>query len=699
MDIHREVFKEEAHELLADLESALLELEKNFENTEVIGRIFRALHTIKGSGAMFGYDTIAKFTHTIEAVFDLIRSEKIKANKDIVDLTLLARDQIQIMINSDEEEIPKETDQIIRSLEKFIPSQSTVSAAEPEKSEPEHKERTYRIRFKPDETIFQFGTNPLLLLKELEEMGRCHVFAHTQNIPSLKEINPENCYSAWDIVLTTREDENAIRDVFLFVEDNSEIKVEVIDEEGLYSADSIDYKKIGEILVERGTISNEKLSEVLNSQKRVGDLLIDNKLVKKEDIESAFIEQKHVREVKQAQKRIQSLASLRVPVAKLDTLVNLVGELVTANARLNQTAFKKNDTDIQSVAEVFDRLISELRENAMSLRMLPIGTTFNKFNRLVRDLSNETGKEVELSTEGAETELDKTVIEKLNDPLVHLIRNSIDHGIELPEERLKIGKARTGKIHLTAMHSGGHVKIQIKDDGAGLNQDAILSHAKEKGIILPEVELSEKEIFSLIFKPGFSTAHEVTNLSGRGVGMDVVNQVITSLRGSIDVTSVRNQGTTISLKIPLTLAIIDGFLVEAGRDNFVFPLSAVEECVELSEVDVQNTGGRHIFSSRGKVLPYIRLREAFRIDGERPNIEQIVITNLNGKKVGFVVDEIIGTHQTVIKSLGRVYQDIEGLSGATILGDGSVALILDVSKLAEQAEDEEQSYVDSLHSF
>jgi two-component system, chemotaxis family, sensor kinase CheA len=338
------------------------------------------------------------------------------------------------------------------------------------------------------------------------------------------------------------------------------------------------------------------------------------------------------------------------------------------------------------LAEEVERLTAELRDNTMSIRMLPIGITFSKFKRLVRDLTGELGKEIELRTTGAETELDKTVIERLSDPLVHLIRNSIDHGIEAPEVREAAGKPRQGTIHLSAAHSGAYVLIQIKDDGAGLDAAAIRAKAVEKNMIAPDAGLTDKELFTLILQPDFSTAKKVSSVSGRGVGMDVVKKAIDALRGSIEIESRNGAGTTITLKLPLTLAIIDGFLTRIGAEHFIFPLSSVEECIELNRETASAFSGRHLVNVRGHVVPFIRLREQFTMIEDAPAIEQVVIVREDSRRVGFVVDTIVGEHQTVLKSLGKFYRDVEGISGATILGDGTVALILDVPKLVRLAE-------------
>lgn len=372
-----------------------------------------------------------------------------------------------------------------------------------------------------------------------------------------------------------------------------------------------------------------------------------------------------------------------MPADRLDTLVNLVGELVTVQARLSQMAALQNQPEIIAIAEEVERLTENLRDNAMNIRMVPIGTTFNKFKRMVRDLAEELGKNVVLETVGAETELDKTVIERLNDPLIHLIRNSVDHGIEEPDIREAKGKPRHGTVRISATHSGAFVLIRITDDGAGLDREAIHNKAVAKGLISPDVEFSEKDIFALIFTPGFSTAEKLTNISGRGVGMDVVKRNIEALRGSIEIESRKGAGTVITLKLPLTLAIIDGLLVKVGEGQFVIPLPIVQECVELTPVEKAGSNGRDLAHVRGEIVPYIRLRERFLIKGQAPQIEQIIITGACTGKVGLVVDQVIGERQTVIKNLGKLFQYVEDISGATILGDGKVALILDVPKLVE----------------
>jgi two-component system chemotaxis sensor kinase CheA len=393
-----------------------------------------------------------------------------------------------------------------------------------------------------------------------------------------------------------------------------------------------------------------------------------------------------VQSARQQHEQQTAATSVRVAAEKLDILVNLVGELVTVQARLSQKAAMERDPELLAITEVVERLTAELRDNTLSIRMLPIDVTFSKLRRLVRDLSNELGKTILLKTEGGDTELDKTVIEQLNDPLIHILRNSIDHGIETPDQRRTTGKDEQGIIHLKAEHSGANVLIHISDNGAGIDPEHVRRKAVQRGLLAPDAERTDKELLQLIFAPGFSTADAVTSVSGRGVGMDVVKRSIENLRGAIDIESKKGKGTTITLKLPLTLAIIDGLLVQIDKDKFVLPLAAIEECVELTRKDLAMTHGRNILNIRGQIVPFVPLRERFGIQSKAPEIEQVVINTVDGQRVGIVVDRVIGEHQIVIKTMNALYKNVEEVSGATILGDGTVALILDVQKLLKDLE-------------
>lgn len=695
LDQAKDTYREEAGELLSELEIALLELEETPNDKDLIGRIFRAMHTIKGSGAMFGFNQIAEFTHEVENVYDLVRSDAIPVSTKLIELTLAARDQIRAMLDADAGG-PAVDDgrsaRVIADLRTLLPgglSKQSVQGKTDKISDETGpgSPATYRIRFRPSGNIFRTGTDPVSLISELRQFGEHKVMAHTTEIPTLDGLDSEACYTTWDIVLTTDRSREEIRDVFIFVEDDSEISVDVIDNFDGHEG----YKKLGEILVEKGDLTEEELAVVLGTQKRIGELLIDAGIVQRTHVEAAIAEQVHVKEMREKHEKTESSSSIRVTSEKLDYLVNLVGELVTVQARFSQAAGGKQyrKSIFRSISEEIERLTGELRDQTMNIRMLPIGTTFSKFRRLVRDLSKELGKEIELTTSGAETELDKTVLEKLNDPLVHLIRNCIDHGIEMPADRERSGKRRAGTVRLSAIHSGAQVLIQIEDDGKGLDREAIRAKAVERGMIMPDADPGEQEIYSLILAPGFSTAKTVSNISGRGVGMDVVKRAIDELRGTIHIASRKGQGSTITLRLPLTLAIIDGLLVRIGECFYVITLSSVEECVAMSAKDVDAAHGRHMANLRGQVVPYIRLRDLFHVESGRPAIEQIVITRTDGGRVGFVVDQVIGGHQTVLKSLGSFYKHIDFVSGATILGDGTVALILDLQKIVQGFQREE----------
>ena len=692
-NIHAETYRQEALELLSDVEEAILDVEQDAGNAEHVNRLFRAMHTIKGSGAMFGFDDIANFTHHAETVLDKVREGVVPVNKDLIDLILASSDQIRAMLQATEGGAVVDisgSEEIVAGLKALMYVQEDANAFLPENIEASDADKnmtgkkiTCRIRFCPGPSIFATGMDPALLLDELRDFGDCVVTTQTENIPILYDLDPEQCYIFWDLNLTTNKSIDDIMDVFIFVDDESEIK---IDEIACDADMNTDRKRLGEILVEKGDVTKETLNNALDSQKQIGELLVNSGAVSREKVDSALKEQQTV----EKQKSTVGPGSVRVPSDRLDNLINLVGELVITQARLTQVSVDLNDAKLAAPVEEVERLAGELRDCVLNIRMLPIGTTFSKFRRLVRDLSSELGKEIDLKTEGAETELDKTVIERLDNPLVHLIRNSIDHGIESPEKRKASGKSPKGKIRLSAEHKGANVVITIEDDGGGLDAEVIKSKAIEKGLIETVKGLSESEIFKLVFAPGFSTNTQVTSVSGRGVGMDVVRREIEALRGSIKISSKKGQGTTVTLSLPLTLAIIDGLLVKVGENRFVLPLSVVEECMELPKDHIANTHGRHLISVREELVPYIHLRKIFDLSGGYPPLEQIVIVKSEGMLVGIVVDEIIGDHQTVIKSLGSMYQDAAGVSGGTILGDGGIALIVDVSKVIQCAEIEER---------
>lgn len=719
MDAYRAVFREEAGELLAELEEGLLALEDQPDDLETVGRVFRAVHTIKGSGAMFGFTNLSEFAHQLETVLDKIRNGQLGAEKSTVSLTLECRDMLGQLLATDD----VITDELAPRREKLLADLSALAAtasgdgsapaapatpaavaakpatpapaaqfasASPSSSTEEGKEATYRIRFTPGPNSIREGSNPFAIIKELKVLGELKVTARTSHIPRLEELDASLSYLSWNLILTTKKDVAAIHDSFMFMDNQAVLKIEKIDDADTPHDEPA--PRLGDILRERGEVDQVAMAKAEAAREPIGAHLEKFGVVTKEQVAEALVEQEAIREARDKRKatapvqaQAAATSSVRVGADKLDYLVDLVGELVIAQARLTQTSLVKMDSEIISIAEEVERLTAELRDSTLGIRMVPIGTTFSRFRRLVRDLGAELGKEAELETDGADTELDKTVIEQLGDPLVHLIRNSVDHGIETPEKRVAAGKPRCGTVKLKAYHGGGHVIIRIEDDGAGLNTEKLRKKAIERGLLAPDAEISEREIFQFIFAAGFSTAEKVSNVSGRGVGMDVVKRAIDALRGHISIDSELGRGTVISIRLPLTLAIIEGLLVKVSEENYVMPLQVVEECVDLTRKDIEAAHGSHLAHVRDELVPYLRMREWFDVPGDRPEIEQLVITQNDGERFGFVVDKVIGHHQTVIKNLGVMYRDVKGLSGATILGDGTVALILDARGLAQAA--------------
>jgi two-component system chemotaxis sensor kinase CheA len=692
-EAHRAAYIEEARDLLADLEASLLELENNPGDLDLLHKIFRALHTVKGSGAMFGFDDIAAFTHDVETIFDRVRNGELGVNRRLLDLSFRACDHIRLLLEAPADEQGQAAaagSDILEGFRAFggdAPAAAPSQAPEAEVQAKPGVARIYRLRLRPHPEMLASGNNPLHLLEDVGALGECRLYVHTDDVPPLDALDPEACLVWWDCVVRTQADRAALLDVFLFAEDDCDLDLEILDDEGAPDGERL-HRRLGEILVARGDITAADLEEALSSQRRLGDILSDRGLVSPDAVASALCEQQAVQELAQkTTERSEKTSSIRVAADKLDALVDLVGELVIVQAQVSQAVEQAGDAVLRGLAEQLERLAESLRDSTLSIRMLPIGATFAKFRRLVRDLTAELGKEIELVTQGEETELDKTVIERLSDPLVHLLRNSIDHGVEAPVVRQAAGKPRAGVIRLSAAHSGGEVVITVADDGAGLDAAAIRRRAEDRGLIPRDAELSPKELYNLIFLPGFSTARAVTSISGRGVGMDVVKRAIDALRGTVEIDSEPGRGAAISVRLPLTLAIIDGLQIQVGAEYYVVALGLVEECVEMVRSGERAESG--VLNLRGEVVPCLRLRDVFAIPGAHPAIEPIVVVTVDGERVGLAVDRVVGEHQTVIKSLGPLYRDIEEFSGATIRGDGRMALILDVAALVRRASAED----------
>ena len=660
------VFQVEARENLELIEQGLLDLLERPEDRDLVDAVFRGLHTLKGSGSMFGFDALAGFTHHCETAFDRVRKGEVAATTDLVSAVLAARDHMRRLMEDPSGDHGAAGDVLLVDLERAVREADGMA---PVAGAP--VQTAWRIRFDLPSHAFKNGTNPLALLAELRDLGEARVVADASRVPPLSQIEPTDHYLAWDVTLTTDQGRGAIEDVFIFVMDEMNLSIEPLDAS---NADAVVADQTGpaEVVAEGPSILPQTAAPAQVAAP------VQSSAPTAPDAAEAGVA-----------KTAKPSESVRVPADRLDELMDRVGELVIAQSRLSQIANSGVDTALRAVSEEIERLSGELRDTMMVLRMVPVATLFGRFRRLVHDLARETGKVIELSTDGETTEIDKTVIERLADPLVHLIRNAADHGLETAEDRAAAGKPATGRIRLSAHQSGGEVVITIRDDGRGIDRDRVRAKAEAQGLIEPGAALSDHDLLQMIFHPGFSTAAAVTNLSGRGVGMDVVKRTIEALRGSIDIASRPGEGSEVSLRIPLTLAIIDGLLVRVGQGRYVIPLGAVEECLELSLDEDLRSRGRSFISLRNSLVPYLRLREMFET-GTPPELHQkVVVVSTGTERIGLVVEQIIGDHQTVIKSMSKLHSGLPTFSGATILGDGGVALILDVGHLVAKGQQQE----------
>ncbi len=660
-----QTFVQEATEVLEALESRLLELESDPGNAELVDAVFRALHTLKGSGEMFGFSALARFTHGFENAYEAVRSGRARVSQALIDLSLRSRDHIQRLIDVGTDEAENARAAEAPEGLALLAEIATIVDADPsgeEGAEPaaptsgassEAIPRRYRVRFAPGAEALRSGMRPDLMIAELAMLGEVEIHCDAGAVPTLEEIDPTQLYLVWEATLVTASPPDAIDDIFLFAD------------EGTVVVTPEDPDQLGAASDPPATVTH---AEPETTPEPAAEPM--------QGATGGTAPGSRARDV-----------AVRVQSHRLDALMDQLGELVIAQARLNRIAKDLGEATLISTAEEIERLITGLRDATLSIRMLPIGTVFGKFRRVVRDLSTELGKDVRLVAIGEETELDKNVIDSLSEPLVHIIRNSVDHGVEPRETRLADGKDPVATVTMAARQSGGEVHVTVSDDGGGLKTDRIRARAFERGLIGADDELSEKQIHQLIFAPGFSTADSVSSVSGRGVGMDAVRTVIADLGGSVEVTSAAGHGTHITLRLPLTLAIIEGLLVRVAGGAFVLPLSSVEECVDLSSTEANRESGRRILTIRDEIVPFLHLRAVFGFDGEAPDgtAQRIVIVRTEGRRVGLVVDEIVGQHQTVIKSLSPFHREIGGLAGGTILGDGSVALILDPVALVTSA--------------
>jgi len=713
MDELTSVFIQEGRENLQAMENGLLELEQNPDNHDNINSIFRAAHTIKGASGVIECHFIEGFMHKVENVLDRLRNNEIQVSSDLTGLLLRCCDHLGNLMDVLEAGLPDPSAEVKAAGDglqgelaahtggtpagqggKIVEAEAEVlsSGGGVVNTDSWH----ISVRFGPN--VLRGGMDPLSFIRFLTSLGEILALETVPDaMPPAADMDPESCYLGFEIRLQTRSSKADIERVFDFCRDDCELRIlppnsKLTEYLKLIKELPEDDMRLGEMLVRCGALTQAELDEGLLSQQQVrlpaavdgeappqaphlGEILVDHKVIQKEVVDAAISKQNQVTEKKAVEARL-----IRVQADKLDQLIDLVGELVIAGASANLLATRSGQTDLMESTSVLSRLVENIRDSALQLRMVQIGETFNRFNRVVRDVSKEIGKEIDLVITGAETELDKTVVEKIGDPLMHLVRNSLDHGIEQADIREAKGKPRHGTVELNAYHDSGSIVIEVIDDGGGLPRDKILKKAIDKGLVQPTQTLTDQEIINLIWEPGFSTADQVTNISGRGVGMDVVRRNIQSLRGTCDVSSTEGEGTTFSIRLPLTLAIIDGFLVGVGKSAYVIPLDMVIECIELKE----NTADRDFLNLRGEVLPFVRLREMFEIPGKQPTRENIVVVQYAGQKAGIVVDQLLGEFQTVIKPLSNIFRHLRGIGGSTILGSGEVALILDVQALVQR---------------
>ena len=713
LDAALETYIVESHELLTQMEESLLSFADGSVDMETINAVFRAAHTIKGSAGLFGLDGIVAFTHTVESLLDQVRDSDIVMTAELATLLLQCRDHMGLLVEAAakgsaiDDECAAQGAQLQRRLgvylggEAHAESSPATTAVQPSATDTLStgvRNEYWHVSLRFGRDVLRNGMDPLSFIRYLTTVGDIvAVSILASDMPATDEMDPESCYLGFEIGLRGAADKAAIEGAFEFVREDCHIAIlppstKVSEYVALIGALPGDDLRLGDMLVRCGALTQNELDDGLNTQqprrsehqdsqsapKPLGEILVDQQMVRAPVVQAALEKQKQGKET-----RAQESRFIRLDAEKLDILINQIGELVIAGAGISLLAKRAGAVELLESAATLLTLVEDIRDSALELRMVPIGATFNRFQRVVHDVSKEIGKDIVLDIRGAETELDKTMVDRLGDPLMHLVRNAMDHGIEPTNVRIENGKPARGTVKLNAYHDAGSIVIEVGDDGGGLKRERILAKAIERGLVNADQTLSDAEVWDIIFEPGFSTAAQVSNLSGRGVGMDVVKRSITDLRGTVEVESQEGMGSTIRIRLPLTLAIIDGFLVGVGKSVFVVPLDMVEECIELTAAAREEAKGRDYVNLRGKVLPFINARGMFGIQEARGRRENILVMRYAGHRAGLVVDELMGEAQTVIKPLGKLFKSVKGIGGSTILGDGRVALILDVPGLMQ----------------
>lgn len=693
MEQFKKKFIDEANDLINSLEDVLLSLEDNPNDKKIVEEVFRVMHSLKGGSSMFGFNKMDAFTHELETIYDMIRNDQLQLNRSILDITLASVDHLKILLENGEE-INKKEEKIHQDLlnkifsftkhkstkKETLTPENTINNQQESESESENDKSqifdnvpSYFIRITPEPEIFDNGTNPVFLIDELHTLGHCRAFIKYHKIPSFEELETERCWVYWEVILATDKTIEDIKDVFIFVEDVCHVEINKIADKNMLAVTAF-----------TNEIENAINPEDFTSNQSIIDLIIAKTTKQSKEEDEPLINSVNDTSL---QSKKNTISNIRVSSDKLDDLMNLVSELVTTQASLTLFAENESNPHLATIAENIEKISRQLRDNTFEICLIPIETIMIRFKRLVRDLSNELDKEIQFIAEGTETELDKSIIEGLTDPLMHIFRNAIDHGIESAEERQKKGKPRQGKIVLKSYYSGTNVFIQVKDDGSGIDVEKIRQKAIKRGFISEDANLSYKEVLNLVFLPGFSTASKITEVSGRGVGLDVVVKKIGDIRGEVEIESQIGVGTTFTIKLPLTLSIIDGLLVKINNTHFVLPLAAVDKCFEVSNTNIEKSFNNKIVLD-GQQIPFVHLREEFEIGDNVPDLHQMIRVNYDDFKIGLSVDHVIGEYQAVLKPLGRMFKDQEIISGATILGDGTIALVLDPAKIINTFERE-----------
>jgi two-component system chemotaxis sensor kinase CheA len=685
-----DAFYEESSEAIGQMENALLRLDVGTPDPELINTIFRVAHSIKGGAATFGFGEITSFTHTLETLLDELRGQRVKVTEALSDLLLRSIDIMREMLRAQQAAQPIDQQRVADlqfdlelAVAQKLPAPQVASTApavpllvelfEPQAPVLPERNRgtTYQISFRPYLHLLARGNDPLRMFRELRDLGDLHVTADISALPPIETLDPENCYLSWKLVLTTDSARQSVIEVFDWAEGDCDLEVVAMTAPGTAVAAAAAAVTAAAAATDAAASSEHTAASAPGAEYAEARHLRASEAIKAADTHKSG-----------------EAGSIRVSVEKIDDLMNSVGELVITQSMLGQLGALLDDSvgeRLRTGLAQLERNVRELQESVMRVRMVPISFVFSRFPRMVRDLGQRLNKQVELKMTGGDTELDKTVLEKIGDPLVHLVRNSIDHGIEMPAQRLAAGKEPCGVVHLHAFHRGSTIVVEVTDDGGGLKRERILEKARERGLIGPAELMTDEAISNMIFLAGFSTQEQATDVSGRGVGMDVVRRNVEELGGSIEVHSKSGEGSRFTITLPLTLAIVDGQTIAVGDETYIVPLTAIIESLQMKTAAVSHIVGHgEVLTFRGEYLPVLRLQKHFDSKSGRahePNEGLIMVVEGDGRRVGLCVDELLGQQQVVVKTLEANYGHVDGIAGATILGDGSVALILDVANL------------------